>query len=202
MDLSGVQDEFNSQKFKGEVCKNALVNNITFNSCTFTKCSFHETAFTDCSFHNCTFTKCELSLVKVKGCIFTDTRFEGSQLVGVNWTDSHWAKNQFLKPVDFIDCVINYSTFIELNLKKIQMVGCTARDVDFGDADLTQANCRGTDFSNSRFWHTNLTEADFTGALNYSIAVNSNTLKKTKFALPEAMSLLYGLDIILTESEL
>jgi fluoroquinolone resistance protein len=56
-----------------------------------------------------------------------------------------------------------------------------------------------TDFSNSRFQHTNLTEADFTGATNYAIAASLNTLKKTKFSLPEAMSLLYSLDIILTE---
>jgi hypothetical protein len=44
-----------------------------------------------------------------------------------------------------------------------------------------------------------LTQADFTGATNYAIAASLNTLKKTKFSLPEAMSLLYSLDIILTE---
>jgi len=44
-----------------------------------------------------------------------------------------------------------------------------------------------------------LTEADFTGAKNYAIAASSNTLKKTKFSLPEAMGLLYSLDIVLTE---
>ena len=47
--------------------------------------------------------------------------------------------------------------------------------------------------------HANLTEADFTGAKNYAIAPGMNTLKKTKFSLPEAMSLLYNLDIKLTE---
>jgi fluoroquinolone resistance protein len=71
--------------------------------------------------------------------------------------------------------------------------------VDFAEADLTLANCTFTDFTNSRFQHTNLTQADFTGATNYTIAPNLNTLKKTKFSLPEAMALLYGLDIVLTE---
>jgi hypothetical protein len=45
-----------------------------------------------------------------------------------------------------------------------------------------------------------LTQADFTGARDYTIAPNLNQLKQTKFSLPEAMALLYGLDIILTEA--
>jgi fluoroquinolone resistance protein len=101
--------------------------------------------------------------------------------------------------VDFINCTLNYSTFTGLKLPKAQFTHCVARDVDFADADLSGANCTETDFSDSRFLHTNLTEADFTGATHYSIAVNLNTVKKAKFSLPEAMSLLYSLDIILVE---
>ena len=76
---------------------------------------------------------------------------------------------------------------------------CLAKDVDFAEADLTQANCTGTDFTDSRFNHTNLTEADFTDATHYNISATDNTLKKTRFSLPEAVSLLYSLDIILKE---
>jgi fluoroquinolone resistance protein len=76
---------------------------------------------------------------------------------------------------------------------------CIAREVSFEEADLTKADCRGTDFSGSRFNHTNLTEADFTGALNYAISPSDNTLKKTRFSLPEAMSLLHALDIVLID---
>jgi uncharacterized protein YjbI with pentapeptide repeats len=78
------------------------------------------------------------------------------------------------------------------------MVECVAKGVDFADADLSQADCGHTDFGESRFLHTDLTEADFVGATNYAIAPNLNVLKRTKFSLPEAMSLLYGLEIILS----
>jgi hypothetical protein len=44
-----------------------------------------------------------------------------------------------------------------------------------------------------------LTAADFNDARNYAIDVKQNRLKKTKFALPEAVSLLKGLDIVLRE---
>jgi uncharacterized protein YjbI with pentapeptide repeats len=69
--------------------------------------------------------------------------------------------------------------------------------VNFAETDLTEADCTRTDFSEGRFLHTNLTEADFTGAAHYAIDATTNTLSKTKFSLPEAMSLLYSLDIVL-----
>jgi fluoroquinolone resistance protein len=182
------------------VLKKGRVSLKEFSSCTFIKCSFNETIFQDCRFRDCTFKGCDLSLVSLKGCLFTNTRFENSQVIGVNWTETTWATSKVIfKPVDFFGCVINYSTFMGLNLKKVTISKCIAREVSFEEANLTQANCRFTDFMNSRFMHTNLTGADFTGAKNYAIAAGLNTLKKTKFSLPEAMSLLYNLDISLTE---
>ena len=137
----------------------------------------------------------------LKECSFKDTLFEDLQLVGVNWTDTNLAQMKFVvaKPVDFVRCALNHSMFMGLNLANLRLIECAARDVSFEDANLSRANCTRTDFAESRFLHTNLSEADFTGATNYSIAANLNTLKKTKFSLPEAMSLLYSLDIVLTE---
>jgi fluoroquinolone resistance protein len=196
------QKEYTSEEFKKIVLKNGQISLKEFSGCTFIKCAFNETVFQDCRFHNCFFKGCDLSLVRLKSCSFTNTQFEDSQLIGVNWTETAWATSKVaLTPVNFLGCVINYSTFMGLNLKKVGMIRCTAKDVSFEEANLTQANCRFTDFMNSRFMRTNLTDADFTGAKNYSIAPSLNTLKKTKFSLPEAMSLLYNLDIQLTENE-
>jgi fluoroquinolone resistance protein len=194
--------EYTSEEFKKVAQKNDLISLKEFGACTFIKCAFNETVFQNCSFHDCVFKGCDLSLVRLKGCSFTNTRFEDSQLIGVNWTETAWATSKVaLTPVNFLGCIINYSTFMGLNLKKVILSKCTARDVSFEEANLTQANCKFTDFMNSRFMRTNLTEADFTGATNYSIAPGLNTLKKARFSLPEAMSLLYNLDIQLTENE-
>jgi len=124
----------------------------------------------------------------------------GARVIGVDWTETSQAASQNLfKPVDFLGCVLNYSTFMGLNLSKAVISKCLAKEVSFEETNLTQADCRFSDFTNSRFVRTNLTEADFTGAKNYAIADSFNTLKKTKFSLPEAMSLLDNLDICLTE---
>ncbi len=202
MDFSLAQKEYDSQDFKGITLRNGQIEGKEFISCAFTKCSFRETTFKACKFTDCTFKACDLSLVTLQECYFKNTRFEDSQLIGVNWMDTNLANRKavFGKPVDFLKCALNHSIFMGLNLKRLRLARCLAVDISFEEADLSGADCTFTDFKDSRFLHTDLTETDFTGATHYAIAANLNTLKKTKFSLPEAMSLLYSLDILLTES--
>jgi hypothetical protein len=51
----------------------------------------------------------------------------------------------------------------------------------------------------SRFVGCDLSEANFVSAQNYQINAAENTLHQARFALPEAVALLYSLDIILEE---
>lgn len=197
--LSGAQTEFDGQSFAGIAFQKEEVRAKEFYGCVFTGCSFLETAFVGCRFVDCLFKECDLSLCRVVDCSFINTRFQSSQVIGVNWTEASWPKRGLLASIEFADCAISHSTFIGLSLRGIEMSNCVARDVDFAEADLSQANCTRTDFADSRFLHTDLTESDFRGARNYAIDANLNVLKRTKFSLPEAMSLLYSLDIILSE---
>lgn len=164
---------------------------------SFTRCIFVESFFNECRFRNCQFTKCDLSMLHVKSSQFSSVQFEGCKAIGINWTEASWQKGGFFRLIDFNDCTLNYSTFFGLKLKSIKITKSIAREVDFGETDLTGGLFDGTNFSGSNFMHTDLTEADFTNATNYSISPKNNILKKTKFALPEAMSLLYNLDIII-----
>jgi uncharacterized protein YjbI with pentapeptide repeats len=168
---------------------------------TFTRCTFIEAVFNECRFRNCVFTKCDLSNLRVSSSQFSSVQFEGCKAIGINWTEASWQKSGFFRLIDFNDCTLNYSTFFGLKLKGIKITQSIAREVDFGETDLTAGIFNGTDFSGSIFMHTDLTEADFTNATNYSISAKNNLLKKTKFALPEAMSLLYSLDIILVDPQ-
>lgn len=190
---------YEGQKFRNLILQGEEICDKEFSDSVFTRCFFHETAFVGCKFRGCEFRECDLSLIRVKGCSFTNTQFKNSKVVGVNWAEAAWGKRALLPSIDFFDCAINYSTFIGLDLCRINLTGCVAKDVDFAEANLTQANCTHTDFSDSRFLHTDLTEADFTGATNYSINANLNVLKRTKFSFSEAMSLLYSLDIVLVK---
>ncbi len=196
---SPTEVEYNDRRFKQVSCLGEEIIAKEFNDCLFTNCTFRETSFKNCTFRDCRFAGTDLSLTQVQNCVFISTEFETCQMIGVNWTEANWNERGFLKTVSFTKCVIDYSTFFGLDLKDVSFVECRAKEVDFGEADLTQADCRQTDFLDSRFHHTNLTGADLRGAINYAIAPQSNTLKDTKFSLPEAMSLLYGLDIILEE---
>lgn len=197
------ESEYAAQEFCKVTLKNGAVTHKEFSRCVFIKCAFVETDFQSSVFQDCTFRDCDLSLIKVKHCAFTNTRFEDSKVIGVNWTDTTWekAKRIALKPVLFAGCAINYSIFMGLNMREIEIVRCIAKGVSFEEADMSKANCTGTDFTSARFHHTNLTEADFTGATNYAIVASLNTLKQTKFSLPEAMALLDGLDIVLTDPQ-
>jgi uncharacterized protein YjbI with pentapeptide repeats len=125
-------------------------------------------------------------------CRFVDIRFVDSKVIGVNWT-----KAQQVQGLDFKSCQINYSNFRMLKLQKIKMVDCEAQEVDFVEADLSNAELTNTDFERSVFSKTNLTGATLVGAKHYSIDARSNTIKKAHFSLPEALSLLSSLDIII-----
>jgi fluoroquinolone resistance protein len=198
-----LEDRYEDQTFRGISLDHQEIREITFSGCSFIQCSFEEATFKTCRFQNCVFKKCNLSLTKVDDSAFNNTRFEDSKVIGVNWVKASWRKTetrQSLKSIDFYGCVLNYSSFMGLALGKINIQKCIARDVDFSETNLKQANCSFTDFTNSRFRHTDLTEADLVGAVNYFIQPHLNTLKKTRFSLPEALSLLYNLDIEIVEA--
>ena len=170
-----------------------------FYDCVFVRCSFVESVFRNCRFVNCAFQQCDLSLVQVPESTFSATRFENSKVIGVNWTQANWSATGLGNPLGFFKSAISHSTFIGLGLRGIQIRDCVAVDVDFREADLSQADFVGTDLSQSMFGHTNLAGADLSRARNYHIDPGRNVLRQARFSLPEAMSLLYSLDIVLVE---
>jgi uncharacterized protein YjbI with pentapeptide repeats len=197
--LTAALGAYEEQSFEGLSLQGEEIRFKEFYGCRFSRCSFLETAFGHCRFVDCEFVDCDLGLCRVKSCSFTNTVFTKSQVVGVNWTEASWPKRGLLRAIDFFDCAISHSTFLGLSLREINICGCMAHNADFAEADLSRATCTGTDFADSRFLHTDLTGADFVGARNYAISPTMNVLKRTKFSLPEAISLLYGLDIVLSE---
>ena len=86
-----------------------------------------------------------------------------------------------------------------LRLHKISFANCTMREVDLMEADLTEANFQKAVLTRSQFNRTNLTRANFSGATEYTINPTLNIVTQATFALPEALSLLTGLDIRLDE---
>lgn len=191
------QAEYNQNTFKAGDYRNARITHKEFSSCKFSRCNFKDTDLSGTRFIQCQFIDCDLSLSIIKNCSFNEVCFKNTQLVGINWMDSSLARKGYFRPVEFINSTLNYGTFIGCFLKSVRMSDCNVQSADFSEAFMSQAICTGSDFSSSRFNNTDLTEADFRGARNYTISVVDNKVKKAKFSLPEAMALLTGLGIIL-----
>ncbi len=188
------QEEFWQRPFTSLTYTQEKLSSTIFDECTFQHCTFNETIFYNCTFIQCEFQECDLSLIQLENCRFNGITFRECKLVGINWSTVAQ-----LKQFELHKCDISYATFMGLDLQRAHITECLAKEVYFSETNLTGAVLTGSDFSNGRFTHNNLTHADFRNAKNYTISPTLNTLKKTKFSMPEAMSLLHTLDIILDE---
>lgn len=193
-----VKEFYSDEHFLDIEIINSKLESIEFIDCEFTDCSFANTIFERCKFNHCRFHNCDLSLIRVDGCVLKGITFYKSKLVGINWSLASWGKkkiSQLLKSVDFYSCNLNYSSFFGLELENINIEDCIAIEVDFSEGEFKNANMKGTDFTNSVFRNTNLENANFLKAKNYTISPSVNNLHNAKFAMPEALALLYSMDI-------
>jgi uncharacterized protein YjbI with pentapeptide repeats len=126
-------------------------------------------------------------------------RFEDCKLLGIDWTATLWSSTMAGKRSDFVRCALSYGAFIGLTMQKITLEDCVAHEVNFSDADLRDAICTGTDFRDGRFTGANLSGANFAGARNYRIDTRETKIARARFALPEAITLLRDLDIVLED---
>lgn len=193
--------KYHEQIFRTVQLGKAKITSSEFHSCTFVGCDFTEALLHNCRFVSCAFQDCDLSLAHVQGSVFIAIHFDDCKLVGVDWTQADWGSNLLGEPLGFERCSLNHSTFIGLELKDVKFKDCIAKEVDFREAELSGSDLSGTELSGSLFLKTNLSGADLRGARNYHISPGENTLTGAKFSLPEALALLYSLEIDLSGDE-
>lgn len=162
-----------------------------FVDCTFVSCNFSKSTFIDSEFVGCTFHNCDMSLMKFKKCTLKKIKLTSSKAIGINWSD---AANPFT--IECIDSNLSYSTFAGKAIKKAVFKGCKVHEVDFTQCNLTEADFSKADLTDSRFVHCDLTKADFNNAVNYNIDLKTNKVKGAIFSMPEAMTLLDCLGIV------
>lgn len=183
-------DFYKEQSFEKLNLKDQKYIHVEFYKCSFASCIFTKSLFENCVFEKCSFSGCDLSVAKFSGSSFIDVKFIDSKLIGIDWT-------LVQKPisVNFTKCILNESTFYKMDLRSAEITECIAHNSDFENTNLTKADCRKTDFLNAKFSEADLSYADFTEAINYSINPNNTKIKKAKFSLPEAVSLLDAWDV-------
>ena len=193
--------DYTGEVFQGLALTQAQLLSSTFNECLFENCNFTEAKIQNCRFVNCQFKNCDLSLAQITDSAFLGIRFENSKIIGINWAQAHWPERKLWGPLEFKKCALNHCTFLNVDLASAKIKRCQAVNVDFRGAKLPQADFAFTDLTDSLFQKTDLTGTDFRYARNYQIDPSQNQIRGAKFSLPEAMSLLYSMDIELIEDE-
>jgi fluoroquinolone resistance protein len=163
-----------------------------FVDCQFDSLDMTELVFRNMKFVDCTFSKCNLSNANFSSSTLRSPVFKNSRLLGINWCSC----DTFSTP-KFTDCQLDYSVFMGLKLSQSIFEGCSLKDVDFSEADLVKSNFYQSSLENASFNKANISQADFRAAKDYNIDPRFTLLKKTKFSMPEAMTLLRSMDIIL-----
>lgn len=181
------QDNFFKQNLADETIEQKRFEDCQFNNCTFVNCKFKK-----CHFSNCVFKDCVLSAVILTDSTWVDVKFQNSKVIGIDWT-----RAKQVQEISFEDCQLNYSNFRFLSLPKLQLIHCEAKEVDFSGVNLANSVFHDSDLDRSIFFKTNLTGVDFRAARNYFIDARVNKVTKAQFSLPEALSLLSGLDVVI-----
>lgn len=170
-----------------------------FRDCRFVRCNLSDALLARCRFSDCEFIECNLSLMKVSSTGFANVCFTDCKMVGINWTNAYWSSIRVAGALSFLRCVVNDSTFFGLDLRELKLLDCRSIDVDFTAANCEDADFSHTDLRDSVFRKTRLARANFVEAKNYQINIYNNDVKRAKFSLPEAISLLDSLEIELVE---
>jgi len=193
------RQEYFSRTFSHYEATGESFNDVVFENCAFESCNFSDTRFYKCKFVDCSFIASNLSNTNIDYSKFFDVSFNSSKLVGIDWTKADWPRFAFTSPIKFNNCIINDSSFFGLNLSELELKHCKALDVDFRSGNFSKANFNFTDFTSSLFMKTNLREANFSEAENYTIDIFNNDIKGAIFSRLEAVRLLECLGIELVD---
>lgn len=183
--------EYENRTFERIRWENDL-ENVEFYDCVFADTSFQASRLIGCAFDNCEFVRCNLSLVEILNSSFLDARFTDCKMLGVAWS----AVGGFLTAA-FHRCALDNNIFSDMNLQRFAFRSCSLVESSFDHTNLRHAVFDDCDLSRCRFSQADLSHADFTTSRNYYVNAGENTLHKTRFSLPEAVSLLGNLDIVL-----
>lgn len=179
--------------FENITYANQVVKNREFEACTFLKCDLSNSNFSHSNFTDCKFVACNLSMIKFNGSSLRNVVFEQCKILGVNFTDC----NDFLFSVEFLDSILDYSSFSNKKMAKTVFKDCSLKEVVFTNTNLTKAIFNNTNLDRAIFHNSILKEASFLTAYNYNIDPELNKVEKAKFSISGCVGLLSKYKIII-----
>jgi fluoroquinolone resistance protein len=188
-----------AERFEDIDLHKSIIKKAEFEECTFVSCDFSEAKFLSCAFIDCTFENCNLSVIKLTDTKISNTHFSSCKVVGIDWTMCNWSSLLNPESVKFTDSILDDGNFYGLDLERLVMRGCRAKDVDFRSGSFIKADFSSSDFKGALFGSTHLEGANFSDAQNTIIDIRNNFLEGAIFSRFEALYLLETMGIVLVD---
>lgn len=169
------------------------VANQEFEKCTFKKLDLSGVAITNANFINCRFEDCTLTRADLKNTKLYDVSFYKCKLAHVDFGQC----NAFGFHVNFQECLLDYTVFLNRKLKKAQFIDCSMREAHFIRCELIGSVFKQCDLELARFEDNNLMQVDFTSSYNLELDPDDNKVKKARFSLHNLPGLLVKYDLII-----
>ena len=98
--------------------------------------------------------------------------------------------------IAFNNCILDFSKFYTLKIKRTSFTNCSLVAVDFMNTDLTEVVFDNCDLYRSEFAKAIANKANFKTSYNYTIDPTKTKIKKSIFSLESVKGLLYKHDIM------
>ncbi len=157
-----------------------------YESCRFTSCDFQESTLTGSIFSNCLFEHCNMSNARVGGVSIQESIFINCKLMGLRFDSC----NSFGFSVRFEKCLLDHSSFFDMNLRNCFFTGCRLMYADFSGADISGISMTACDLGNAIFERTNMQGTDLRNSFNFSISPEDNQIKGARFSSDQVLRLL------------
>lgn len=181
-----------SLKFKGIDYREKELPLGEYEDCQFINCTLATTNLTGRVFSECIFQECDMSMAILGQTSFRDCKFIKCKLMGLHFNNC----NKFLLSMQFEHCLLNFSSFYQIRLKKTTFKDCKLQEVDFVESDLTQAVFLNCDLNRAVFNNSILEGSDFVTSYDFTINPLTNRIKKARFSRENVRGLLEGFEII------
>ena len=129
---------FENCEFTHSFIVSCTLKNCTFKNCTFTWSKFLESDLINTTFNNCVIAELELCDIVIEDSSFINCREIFDLTIRGNWKrslsfqncyvaylDIEPIKNEHSERFEFIDCIINYSSFDRIDFTKSKFINCS-----------------------------------------------------------------------------
>ncbi len=181
------------KKFERVDLSGQALGSRIFENCVFSRCTFNSSVFRETSFIQCSFSECEMSRTFINDCKLVNITFNECNMTGLDFSKC----KKLLFSVRFEKCLLQVCNFSGLRMSGTTLGTSRLRECDFYDVDLKKADFSNCAFSDTHFESCELQGADFRLATGYAIDPTKNKIKNAQFSLPEVLSFLSPLGIII-----